>query len=151
MRYTPEMDHAERELDARADYALSLVRGLEAKVEQFEQRFNEKEPPSDEDVDRLRKYILGHAMTEQWQQIVKRIDRGELTWRQIVDGLFHGTLPPDVSAAFRSLTRVPPTSVEELVELGVIPAPPSDLPTTTPADDDDEWFDDEDPLGRETR
>jgi hypothetical protein len=150
------MDHAERELDARTDYALSLVRGLEAKVERFEQRFNEKEPPSDEDVDRMRKYILGHAMTEQWQQIVKRIDRGELTWREIVDGLFHGTLPPDVSAAFRSLTRVPPTTVEELVQLGVIPAPPSDLPTdkpdfpTTPDDDDDEWFD-EDPLGRATR
>lgn len=156
--HTPEMDHAERELNARADYALGLARGLEAKVEQFEQRFNEKEPPSDEDVDRMRKYILGHAMTEQWQQVLNRIDRGELTWREIVDGLFHGTLDREVAAAFRSLNRVPPSSVDELVQLGVLPAPPPDQPPAEPRattrrgapDDDDEWFD-EDPLGRGTR
>lgn len=150
--HTPEMDHAERELTARSDYALGLARGLEAKVEQFEQRFAEKEPPSDDDVERMRKYVLGHAMTEQWRQVVDRIDRGELTWRQIVDGLFHGTLDSEVSAAFRSLSRVPPTTVEELVHLGVLPAPPDDVVTsaaedgTTTREDDDGWFDDEDPL-----
>lgn len=158
--HTPEMDHAERELNARADYALSLGRELEAEVQQFERRFAEKDPPSEEDVDRLRKYILGHAMTEQWRAVIERIDRGELTWRQIVNGLFHGNLPPEVSAAFRSLNRVPPASMEELVHLGVLPPPP---PTEQPAaapeagnrrsrrrDDDDEWFD-EDPIGRVTR
>jgi hypothetical protein len=157
--YTPEMDHAERELTARSDYALGLARGLEAKVEQFEQRFNEKEPPSDDDVERMRKYILGHAMTEQWRQVVMRIDRGELTWREIVDGLFHGTLDREVSAAFRSLNRVPPATVDELVQLGVLPAPPPDQPSDEPEDtatrsgpddEDDEWYD-EDPLGRVTR
>lgn len=158
--HTPEMDHAERELNARADYALNLARGLEAKVEQFEQRFNEKEPPSDEDVERMKKYILGHAMTEQWRQVVQRINRGELTWREIVNGLFYGTLDREVSAAFRSLNRVPPASMEELVQLGVLPSPPSDQPPAEPRatptrrtrrdDDDDEWFD-EDPLGRVTR
>ncbi len=151
--YTPEMDHAERELNARSDYALGLARGLEAKVERFEQRFAGKEPPSDDDVERMRKYVLGHAMTEQWRQVVTRVERGELTWREIVDGLFHGTLDPEVSAAFRSLNRVPPASVDDLVRLGVLPAPP-DQPSDEPArgrhDDDEEWYD-EDPLGRGTR
>ena len=156
--YTPEMDHAERELNARSDYALGLARGLEAKVERFEQRFSEKEPPSDDDVERMKKYILGHAMTEQWRQVVARIERGELTWRGIVEGLFNGTLDREVSAAFRSLNRVPPATVDDLVQLGVLPAPPDqpsgepERPATTRSrrDDDEEWFD-EDPLGRVTR
>lgn len=158
--HTPEMDYAERELNARADYALSLARGLEAEVEEFEQRFNEKEPPSDDDVERMRRYILGHAMTEQWRQVIERVDRGELTWREIVDGLFNGTLDNEVSAAFRSLNRVPPASLEDLVELGVlsesVPDSDSDEPSAEPDtardddDDDDEWFG-EDPLGRGSR
>ena len=158
--HTPEMDHAERELDARADYALGLARELEEKTEAFEQRFNEKEPPSEEDVERMRKYILGHAMTEQWRAVVERINRGELTWREIVDGLFYGTLDRQVSSAFASLNRVPPASMEELIQLGVLPAPPSNQPVaeaeapdnrrTKPDHDEDDWFD-EDPLGRVTR
>jgi hypothetical protein len=158
--YTPEMDHAERELNARADYAHNLARGLEAKVEQFEQRLSEKAPPSDEDVERMKKYILGHAMTEEWRQVVKRIDRGEVTWREIVDGLFHGTLDREVAVALRSLHRVPPASMDDLVQLGVLPAPPADQPPAEPQvtttrrtrrdHNDDQWFD-EDPLGRVTR
>lgn len=161
--HTPEMDHAERELNARADYALSVGRELEAQTKEFEKRFAEKEPPSDEDVERLRKFILGHAMTEQWRAVVERINRGELTWREIVDGLFYGTLPPDVSAAFRSLSRVPPASQEDLVAMGVlVPVPDAEAAAAEPeaeaeddkpaatGGDDDEWFD-EDPLGRVTR
>lgn len=163
--HTPEMDHAERELNARADYALSVGRELEAQTKALEQRFAEKEPPSDEDVERLKKFILGHAMTEQWRAVVERIDRGELTWREIVDGLFYGTLDREVSAAFRSLGRVPPASQEELVAMGVlVPVPgtqtaaPTDEPEPEatdnrrrpPDDDEDDWFD-EDPLGRVTR
>lgn len=159
--HTPEMDHAERELNARADYALSVGRDLEAQTKEFEKRFAEKEPPSDEDVERLRKYILGHAMTEQWRQVVERINRGELTWREIADGLFYGTLDREVAAAFRSLSRVPPASQEELIAIGVLEpvqpdaqsageAEPVDEPPAATRDDDDEWFD-EDPLGRGTR
>jgi hypothetical protein len=161
--HTPEMDHAERELNARAEYALSVGRELEAQTKEFEERFAEKEPPSDEDVERLKKFILGHAMTEQWRQVVERINRGELTWREIADGLFHGTLPPDVAAAFRSLGRVPPASQEDLVAIGVlepVPGAQTAAPVEEPEaadsrkpsgdDDDDEWFD-EDPLGRVTR
>jgi len=154
---TPGMDQAERELDARANYALDLGRGLAEKAAQLDQRLDEREPPSDEDVERMKKYVLGHAMTEEWRQVVARIDRGELTWREIVDGLFHGTLDREVSAAFRSLSRVPPASVEELVQLGVLPTPPSERPpiagprttATHRDDDDDEWFDD--PLRRRPR
>lgn len=160
--HTPEMDHAERELNARAEYALSVGRELAAQTQEFEKRFAEKEPPSDEDVERLKKFILGHAMTEQWRAVVERINRGELTWREIVDGLFYGTLPPDVVAAFRSLSRVPPASQEELVAIGVLQPVPGAQATEAaesveerpaqnrPDDDDDEWFD-EDPLGRVTR
>jgi hypothetical protein len=160
--HTPEMDHAERELNARAEYALSVGRDLAAQTQEFEKRFDEKEPPSDEDVERLKKFILGHAMTEQWRAVVERIDRGELTWREIVDGLFYGTLDREVAAAFRSLSRVPPASQEDLIAMGVlVPVPDAqaaeaaesvdDSPEQDrPDDDDDEWFD-EDPLGRVTR
>lgn len=163
--YTPEMDHAERELDARVDYALSVARRVEEKVEKFEEKLGPPEPPTDEDVERIRKFVLSHAMTEQWRQVVERINRGELTWRGIAEGLAYGTLDRGVSAAFASLSRVPPVSVEELVRSGVFPAdlmPPADSEAKedkedTPTSgrsrakpDEDEWFD-EDPLGRVTR
>ncbi len=168
--YTPEMEHAEREMDARADYALSVGRRVQEQTEKLSDKLGPPEPPTDEDVERIRKFVLGHAMTEQWRQVVERINRGELTWRGIVEGLAYGTLDRGVSAAFASLSRVPAVSMEELVQSGVFPAdqlprPDSEDKEETPAEaqatppasgrrprpnDEDEWFD-EDPIGRVTR
>jgi hypothetical protein len=162
--YTPEMEHAEREMDARADYALSVGRRVQEQTERLEQKLGPPEPPTDEDVARIREFVLGHAMTEQWRLVVERINRGELTWRGIVEGLVYGNLDRGVSAAFASLSRVPPVSMEELVRTGVLPAdqlpgpateekketpPPANRRRPRP-DDDDQWFD-EDPIGRVTR
>jgi hypothetical protein len=155
--YTPEMAHAERELDARIDHALGVVKEIETKVDEFDRRIGPPEPPSDEDVERIENYVTGHAHTAEWRHVIERIDRGQLTWREVVEGFVNQNLDPDVSAAFTSLTNVPPASLEKLVEIGVLPA---DLPddaepsdderdTTTDRDDDladEDWYGD--PLGR---
>jgi hypothetical protein len=158
--YTPEMEHAERDLDARIDHALGVVREIEAKVDEFDRKLGPPEPPSDEDVERIKNFVTGHARTTEWRAVIERIDRGHLTWREVVEGFVHQTLDRDVSAAFRSLTRVPPASVEKLMEIGVFPADmldgaePDDEPDDTAGQDaddleDEDWFGD--PLGRGRR
>lgn len=166
--FTPEMDQAERELDARIDYAMSQARDVQAKVDEFEQKLAEdSEPPSDEEVDRIKKFVLGHARTDEWQLVIDRIDRGELTWRQVVEGLATGRLDRGVSAAFESLSKVPPASLEELIEIGVFPVqlpgepaaedeagedqpgtPDDGFTSRFTAHDDDEWFDEGPPPWR---
>jgi hypothetical protein len=165
--YTFEMEQAERELDARIDYALDQAREVQAQTEELEAKNAAKdEPPSDADVERIEKFVRGHAHTEEWRKVLERIDRGHLTWRQVVDGLA-GIGPEDreVTQAFNSLSRVPPASLEELIEIGVFPAElPGDetAADTEPKDqapqgkkrrfdhpDEDEWFEDSSPLGRD--
>jgi hypothetical protein len=161
--YTPEMAHAERELDARIDHALGVVAEAEAKFEEFDQKMGTPEPPSDEDVERIKNYVTGHARTVEWQQVIERINRGQLTWHEVVEGLVNQTLDNEVSAAFQSLTRVPPASLETLIAIGVFPAEPpdeaeaSDEEPDTAAenhgddDHDDDMADEDwygDPLGR---
>lgn len=153
--FTPEMDQAERELEARIDYAIRMAREVQAKSHELEQTMRDREPPSDEDVGRIRTYVLGHAMTDAWKQVVERINRGELTWRQVVEGLVTGNLDRGVVAAFASLSTAPPASMEKLIEIGVFPdtAPADDKPnhananTNRAAHDDEPWYE-EDPLGR---
>lgn len=162
--FTPEMEQAERELDARIDYALSVGREVQERVDELEQKMADQEPPSDEDVERFKTYILGHARTDEWQQVIDLIDQGELTWRQVVDGLAAGNLDRRVAAAFESLSKVPPASMEKLIEIGVFPA---ELPDKEPdgdeaeasdgsadrdssaAQEEEQWFY-EDPLKRRT-
>jgi hypothetical protein len=134
--YTPEMDQAERELDARIDYALDVAGDVRAQVEEFERKLDaEEEPPSDEDVERIKNFVLGHARTEEWQRVIEMINRGDLSWREVVDSFAAGRLDHRVAAAFASLSRVPPASMEKLVEIGVFPASlPEDTPAA-PADD----------------
>jgi hypothetical protein len=159
--YTPEMEHAERELDARIDHALGVLTEVETKVEEFDRKLGPPEPPSDEDIERITNYVTGHARTAEWQHVIERIDRGQLTWREVVEGFVDQTLDPDVGAAFTSLTRVPPASPEKLVEIGVLPADLLDDAETsdderdgTPDQDHDDTADEDwygDPLGRGRR
>lgn len=158
--YTPEMVQAERELDGRIGHALDVAAEVEAKVEEFERQVGPPEPPTDAEVERIKAYVLGHARTDEWQPVLDRVNRGELTWRQVVEGLATGHTDPTVAAAFDSLSKVPPASFEKLVEIGIFPASlPDDTPEerAMPAtaddnddDDDDQWFD-ENPLGLPNR
>ena len=169
--YTAAMEQAERELDARIDYAYEQGREAEAQTEALEAKTAAKgdAPPSDEDIERIEKFVRGHAQTPEWAKVIDRIDRGHLSWREVVENLT-GTAPADseVTAAFRSLSRVPPASLEKLIDIGVLPAElpgeetpePSQLsqPSQPPLGktrrfdhpDEDEWFEDRDPLGRDS-
>jgi hypothetical protein len=148
------MTQARRELDGRIDHALGVASRVRARVAEFERRVGPPAPPTDEDVARLRTFVLGHARTEQWQPVLDRIDRGELTWREVAEGLACGGADRDVAAAFAALAHAPAAGVAELVELGIFPARVPGLPPAgkraveadTGADEDEQWFD-ENPLG----
>jgi hypothetical protein len=143
-----EMASIERELDARIDHALAQGREVERLTENLERRIGPPEPPTDEEVQRIKAFVLGHARTEEWNRVIERINRGELTWREVVEGLSTGRLDRGVAAAFDSLSRVPPASLDELIESGVFPPMPPDPAATEPKpraprypDDDDDYFD----------
>jgi hypothetical protein len=127
-----EMAQAERELDARIDHALAQGREVERRTEELDRRQGPPEPPTDEEVRRIKAFVLSHARTEEWNRVIERINRGELTWREVVEALSTGRIDRGVAAAFDSLSRVPPASLNELVESGVFPAMPTD---SAPADD----------------
>ncbi|HEX2132991.1 MAG TPA: hypothetical protein VHH15_15690 [Actinophytocola sp.] len=126
------MEQAERELDARIDYAFFRAREAEHRAEDLGRRTGPAEPPSDEDVERIKAYVEGHARTEEWQRVLERINRGEVTWREVVEGLATGRLDHETAAAFDSLSRVPPASLEKLVEIGVAPAEQPEEPPAEP-------------------
>lgn len=131
--YTPEMQQAERELDARIDHALGVTREVEARLEEWERQAAEEEPPaspSDEDVARLKAFVLGYARTPEWARVLDLIDEGELTWRQVVES------PPraEVAAAFESLSRILPPTEEKLAEMFPDPVDVPDEPDEPPAD-----------------
>lgn len=136
---TPEMTQAERELDGRIEYALRVTGRVREQVATFERKVAEQAPPTDEDVARVRTHILEHP-TEQWQPILTRIDRGELTWHEVVDGLATGNVDRALAAAFESL---PTTTPENLPELAPETPQAAEKPARTPANED-EFF--ENPL-----
>ncbi|MBK1783579.1 hypothetical protein [Prauserella cavernicola] len=116
---TPAMERAERELDARIDHAYAVMYEAEAEIEQLERDFGVVEPPSDEDVERVRAFVLGHGRTPEWTPVLDRVEEGVLTWRQIVEGLATGSTGREIAAAFASLSRVPPADADTLVAIGV--------------------------------
>lgn len=121
---TPQMIQAERELDGRINVAFNRARELQAKVQEVEEKLaKDTKPLTNEEVERFKRYILGHARTDEWQPVLDRIERGELTWRQIVEGLAEGRLDREVSAALASLSKVPPATMDSLVSIGVLPDP----------------------------
>lgn len=133
---TPEMTQAERELDGRIEYALRVAGRVREQVASFERKVADQPAPTDEDVARIKDFVLTEP-TAQWQPILTRIDRGELTWREVVDGLATGNADRMVAAAFESL---PMTTPENLAEL----APETPPVAEKPAVNEDEFF--ENPL-----
>ncbi|MFI7677616.1 hypothetical protein [Actinophytocola sp. NPDC049390] len=139
--HTPEMTQAERELDGRIEHALRVAGRVREQLTSLDRK---AVPVSDEDVERVRAFVLGHAHTDEWRPVLDRIDRGELTWRQVVEALATGNADRAVATAFDSLPKATPATVEKLVEIGVFPAhlpepPPVEAPR--PPVDEDEFFD----------
>lgn len=123
---SPQMIQADRELDARIDYAMKASHDVRAALEEMEQREKDEPPPSDEEVERFRRFVTGHVRTDEWQRVLERIDRGELTWRGLVEDFAAGRTDREVNAAFASLQHAPPASEQELIELGIQAAEPAD-------------------------
>lgn len=151
---TQQMIQAERELDGRINFAFSRARELQAKLQEVEEKLaRDTEPLTNEDVERFKAYILGHARTDEWQLVIDRIEQGELSWRQVVEGVAEGRLDRDVSAAFASLSKVPPATVDSLVTIGVLPdldkaahdadGDENNRDDRDRSDDDDEWSEDQ--------
>jgi hypothetical protein len=129
--FTPEMEQAERELDGRIEHATRAMRDVEDKTAAMEQKLRNAEPPTAAEVNRIKAYVLGYALTPEWRHVIERINRGQLTWHGIVTAMAGGgRLDPDVSAAFKSLARVPPANLDKLIDIGVFPRP---APPVTPA------------------
>ncbi|WP_028851824.1 hypothetical protein [Thermocrispum municipale] len=114
---TPGMEAAQRELEARIDHALLSAHDLRGALEDLE-RDEKDEPITDEDVERFRLYITGHARTDAWQPVFERLERGELTWRKIVEDFASGNLDRETARALTSLRDVPPATPEQLNEIG---------------------------------
>lgn len=116
-----EMDAARRELAARIDAVRQQAGELEAMVEQA----REKSAAIDsyESIGRqaefARLWVLAHERTPEWQLVLDRIDRGELSWRDIVVSQMALRMEPDVRRAYKSLDTVPslpPERYQEIVD-----------------------------------
>ena len=133
---TPEMEQAERELDSRIDYALLDAHDARAALEEVE-RNEVDEPITDEEVERFRLYVTGHARTDAWQPVFDRIERGELTWREVVENYASGDLDRETAKALTSMQHVPAANAEQLAEIGITPAAPQ-AEVTEPQDEPEE-------------
>ncbi|OQO94569.1 hypothetical protein B1813_00145 [Saccharomonospora piscinae] len=154
-----ETSRAAWELDARVDQAFRRAREARQQMQDAESRLAAKSaPPTDEEIERIRLFVLGHARTPEWERVIELINRGLLSWREVTDGLATGRLDHRVAAAFDSLSKVPPASEAALAEIGVIRTEPADDEPEPPTpgrpvargpreDDDEESFFD-DPLAR---
>ncbi|OYO07141.1 hypothetical protein CGZ98_19715 [Enemella evansiae] len=135
---TPEMRAAERELDARIDVGLAAARDLQDTMDRIanqeadaEAAEAEAEPAPLPDAGQLQTLVTGYAMTPEWRAVTERIDRGTLSWDEVLTSLRAGKADPEVVAAFRSLAKVPPPSPKEMAALGLGPTPeekPADPP-----------------------
>ncbi|MQA08987.1 MAG: hypothetical protein GEU98_10660 [Pseudonocardiaceae bacterium] len=137
----PGMDEVRRELAARLDRALSSARSLRERVDEIDRKLRDTpDPPapgrpSDEEVARFRKFILGYAWTPAWRPVIDRIDRGELTWRQVAESGISGMPDPGIAAAFASSSTLPPPNTEQLAEIGALrPEQPAGHETRHDAD-----------------
>lgn len=141
---TPEMQAVARELDARIDHGLSKARHLQQTMDELAKEEAdaeaaaaaiEGEPAPLPDANDLRTMVTQHALTPEWRSVIERIDRGGLTWDEVVTSLRSGTADQEVTAAFQSMATVAPPTEEEMVAMGLQPAPtdgPEDSDTERP-------------------
>lgn len=127
---TPEMRAVDRELDARIEFGLARARDLRDTMDRVAQEEAEAEAAAAEEepvalpgADALKTIVTGHAMTPEWRTVIERIDRGTLSWDEVLATLRSGTADEQVTGAFQSLATVAPPTPEELFHLGLGPDP----------------------------
>lgn len=137
---TPQMQAVTRDLDARIDLGLSRARILEQTMEELAKEqaeadaaAAEAEPAPLPDADDLKTMVTEHAKTPEWRAVMERIDRGELSWDEVLASLRSGTADQDVTAAFQSFANIAPPTEEEMVAMGLQPEP-TDNPDDTDTD-----------------
>lgn len=138
-----DSERAARELDIGIEGLSSSLGDVAETVARLEGLF---EPPTDEEVETFRQYIMSLTRTPEWDLVIGRIDGGEITWRELVSGELD--IDPDVDAAMRSTPRIDPAQLTERGdevsgEGGAFSANPVDSP---PALDnrDQHWDTDDD-------
>lgn len=92
---------AERAMDAAIDDAAASIRQadeLRAEVE------NGDKPVTGEEVAKFRDYVTGSGRTQEWDEVSRRVQLGETTWRAIVEGQLFGDAQLD--SAFASSRRL---------------------------------------------
>lgn len=114
----PGMDFARREMAARIERAVTTTRDMTFRVEDLEKKLDKGEPePTDRHVEFTRRWVLAHEPTPEWQRVFSRLEANQLTWRRIVQSQMAMKMEPDVKAAFKSLTTVPPLPRERYQEI----------------------------------
>lgn len=73
------------ELDARINHAFDTIREATEKRRKLEGKEKSEEPISNEEIDKMRFFVIRHALTPEWPSLIDRIDQGEVTWRQAVE------------------------------------------------------------------
>lgn len=99
-------ERAARELDVGIEGLSSGLGEVDETVTRLEGLF---EPPTDEEVETFRQYIMSLTRTPEWDVVIGRIDGGEITWRELVSGELD--TDPDVDAAMRSTPRIDPAQL----------------------------------------
>lgn len=103
--------HAERALDAAVDSAAAEARRADDLL--AEVKANE-EPATEEEVDEFRQFVTGRGYAPEWAEVIERIGRGELTWREVVEA--SDSRDSSIQAAYDSMRRVPPLWMETSAE-----------------------------------
>lgn len=138
--YGPEMRHADRSLDAAIDEAAAAIRASDELIAELDA--NEK-PATEEEIEEFRALVTGRCRTPEWDAVLERISRGELTWRDLVEG--RAAYDPEVQAAFTSMRSIPPLDPLTATGEASIQAEASQ---SQPETSDDDYFDDFDVFER---
>lgn len=127
---TPEMQAATRELDARIDVGLSEARELQETMDRLEKEEAEADVAAADtaplplpDEDDLKTMVTEHTLTPEWRAVMERIDRGRLSWAEVLTSLRSGAADQEVTAAFQSMATFPPPTEEEMAAMGLQPSP----------------------------
>lgn len=100
--YTPEAREAERECDLAIEDAAATIR----KSDELLEEFREEMVVTQEEIDNFSALVTGRCRTPEWDAVIDRINRGELSWKQLLEGKY--SVDPDIVAAFESLRSIEP-------------------------------------------
>lgn len=113
------MEAARQGLAARIATARQRIHELDRRVEEARARFGATDDgdSTQRQAEFARQWVLAHELTPEWRLVLDRIDRGELSWRDIVLSQRAMRMDPDVRRAYRSLDAVPTLSPERYQQI----------------------------------